>query len=178
METIDAFKARAEARTGVRFEDLPDVPAEALLEGQILCQRDGCFVVTQGYPVSEDPETGVPVYGTFGVVDRARLWEPAGAATPQVGDLAEILKGLTTEADLERHGRQHKSESLVSAFYDVLGSPFRGRENNREPSSFALAMPPQFQGSDPVESYRAFYKADKASFAKWERPGAVKPLWW
>lgn len=77
-----------------------------------------------------------------------------------------------------RYGRGHKSESLVSAFYDVLGSPFQGKENNREPSSFALAMPPHFQGSDPVESYRAFYKADKASFAKWERPGAVKPLWW
>ena len=73
METIDAFKARAEARTGVRFEDLPDVPAEALLEGQILCVRDGCYVVTQGYPVSEDPETGAQVYGAFGVVDRERL---------------------------------------------------------------------------------------------------------
>ena len=73
METVEGFKARAEARTGVRFEDLPDVPAEALLEGQILCQRDGCFVVTQGYPVSEDPVAGVPVYGAFGVVDRARL---------------------------------------------------------------------------------------------------------
>ena len=86
METIDAFKARAEAHAGVRFESLPDVPAEALLEGQILCQRDGCFVVTRGYPVSEDPETGAQVYGAFGVVDRARLREIAGAATSQGHD--------------------------------------------------------------------------------------------
>ena len=89
METIDAFKARADAHAGVRFESLPDVPAEALLEGQILCQRDGCFVVTRGYPV-EDPETGAQVYGAFGVVDRARLREPADVATPQIGSVVAM----------------------------------------------------------------------------------------
>ena len=89
METVEGFKARAEARTGVRFEDLPDVPAEALLEGQILCQRDGCFVVTRGYPV-EDPETGAQVYGAFGVVDRARLREPADGVTPQIGSVVAM----------------------------------------------------------------------------------------
>ena len=59
------------------------------MEGQILCQRDGCFVVTRGYPV-EDPETGAQVYGAFGVVDRARLREPADVATPQIGGVVAM----------------------------------------------------------------------------------------
>jgi len=40
---------------------------------------------------------------------------------------------------------------------------------------FALAMPDQYKTSDPVESYRAYYKGDKASIATWKKRS--KPKW-
>lgn len=40
-----------------------------------------------------------------------------------------------------------------------------------------LCMPDQYKSEDLVESYRIFYKADKAYFAKWEK-GREAPYWW
>lgn len=40
-----------------------------------------------------------------------------------------------------------------------------------------MAMPPQYQVQDVVESYRNYYKGDKAYFAKWEK-GRLPPDWW
>ena len=73
MESLQAFGARVLARTGMDLATLPDVPAEALLEGQILARRGGCYVVTVGYPVSEDPESGWQTFDSFGVVGRESL---------------------------------------------------------------------------------------------------------
>ena len=43
---------------------------------------------------------------------------------------------------------------------------------------FAQAMPDQYKQEDAVEAYRAYYRGDKASFAKWEWPTAQTPDWW
>jgi hypothetical protein len=39
-------------------------------------------------------------------------------------------------------------------------------------------MPDEYKQEDAVEAYRAYYKGDKASFAKWEWPTAQTPSWW
>lgn len=72
-ETAADFRARVLARTGQDLDTLPDAPAEALLGGEIIVERDGCYVVTTGYPVGEDEATGVPLYDAWGVVGRDRL---------------------------------------------------------------------------------------------------------
>ena len=38
-------------------------------------------------------------------------------------------------------------------------------------------MPTEYKQEDVVESYRAYYNQDKASFATWKEP-AVVPDWW
>ena len=43
---------------------------------------------------------------------------------------------------------------------------------------FAQAMPDHYKQADAVEAYRAYYKGDKAPFAKWEWPTAQTPSWW
>jgi len=73
METIQEFVARVSVLTGLRFQDLPDLSADALLEGAILARRGGCYVVTLGYPVAEDRETERKTYNAFGVVGREHL---------------------------------------------------------------------------------------------------------
>jgi len=40
----------------------------------------------------------------------------------------------------------------------------------------ALAMPDQYKTDSPVESYRTYYKNDKADIATWKRRG--QPNWW
>ena len=43
---------------------------------------------------------------------------------------------------------------------------------------FAQAMPDEYKQDDPVQAYRAYYKGDKASLAKWDWPSAQTPYWW
>jgi len=43
---------------------------------------------------------------------------------------------------------------------------------------FAQAMPDEYKREDAVEAYRAYYRGDKARFAKWEWPTAQTPDWW
>ena len=42
-------------------------------------------------------------------------------------------------------------------------------------SPFALAMPDKYKTRDPVESYRNYYRGDKAKMASWKR--REKPSW-
>ena len=43
-------------------------------------------------------------------------------------------------------------------------------------SDFALAMPPEFKRSCPVEAYRAYYNGAKRDLASWS--GREQPYWW
>jgi hypothetical protein len=55
---------------------------------------------------------------------------------------------------------------------------------NREPrnipvgklTKFAVAMPDQYKVECPIESYRNYYKGEKAYFAKWKKREV--PEWW
>lgn len=74
-----------------------------------------------------------------------------------------------------RYGKEHKSREVIAWCLDnweraeVVLDP--------DPTPFAQAMPDEYKNPDPVAAYRAFYRADKASFARWahNRP---PPAWW
>jgi len=40
----------------------------------------------------------------------------------------------------------------------------------------AMAMPDNYKSTDPVQSYREYYRGDKSSIASWKRRGP--PEWW
>ena len=60
-----------------------------------------------------------------------------------------------------RYGRRHASEDIINALPETPPIPDIGW---REPPQ---AMPEACKRGDPVEGYRAFYRAEKAGFAKW-----------
>ena len=71
-----------------------------------------------------------------------------------------------------RRGKRHKSSAVIKALHtpppEITGD---------ELTPFAQCMPDEYRGPDPVEAYRRFYKADKASFATWNW-GRQAPEWW
>lgn len=71
-----------------------------------------------------------------------------------------------------RYGRRHKTADVLDEISQIASI---GDWESHTP--FALAMPPQYKCSDPVQSYRDYYIAEKSRFAKW-RPRTLAPTWW
>lgn len=69
-----------------------------------------------------------------------------------------------------RYGKVHKSHLVVDALPTLLPSEFP----KVAMTPFVLAMPEQYQCADAVESYRNYYKAEKAF--GWNR-GRQRPDW-
>lgn len=86
------------------------------------------------------------------------LW--AGDSLEQYQWLMRFGKALCAEYTL-RYAKHHASEKVI----DTLPvSPPLPEAGWTEPPQ---AMPDACKRDDPVEGYRAFYRAEKASFAKW-----------
>tara|TARA_R110000851_G_scaffold161377_2_gene305052 strand:- start:1570 stop:2133 length:564 start_codon:yes stop_codon:yes gene_type:complete len=62
-----------------------------------------------------------------------------------------------------RYDKIHKTEDLCRWFLSNYPSTLRGFHL----TPFAQAMPDEYKNADPVEAYRAYYRGEKASFAKW-----------
>jgi len=72
-----------------------------------------------------------------------------------------------------RYGKIHKCQSLLENFLqasDKLSLPKIGM------TPFKLCMPDKYKVKDPVESYRNYYRGDKAYIAKWSK--REQPEWW
>ena len=72
IETLANFENRVLQATGVALQDIPAGNKEDLLQGSILCRRQGTYVVTAGYPAGEDEdgaEFWAPVPSSFRVVE-------------------------------------------------------------------------------------------------------------
>jgi hypothetical protein len=70
------------------------------------------------------------------------------------------------------HSKIHKSYIIAQQLkknIPLTGYPTVGL------TKFALAMPDQYKTNDPVQSYRNYYRGDKARMASWKR--RPKPLW-
>ena len=73
----------------------------------------------------------------------------------------------------KRYGKVHKSEEVIQ--WCKKNVPPSVPEGPLTP--FAIAIKdPKYHLSTAVESYRAYYKADKARFAKWKNTNP--PSWW
>lgn len=72
-----------------------------------------------------------------------------------------------------RYGKQHKCQSILELFQKQssnLKLPAVGM------TPFRLCMPDNYKVADPVESYRNYYRGDKAYIAKWTKRD--QPEWW
>lgn len=84
----------------------------------------------------------------------------------------ELFRELNNEF-VRRRGKKHLSWTKLSTHLSHTPSlPLLGL------TPFAQAMPDQYKQEDAVEAYRAYYRGDKATFAKWDWPNAVTPDWW
>jgi len=70
-----------------------------------------------------------------------------------------------------RYGRRHKSADIIYRCAHI--NVFLPRGWTEPPQ----CMPDIYRRKDTVEAYRAYYRADKARFARWER-GTPPPTWW
>lgn len=81
--------------------------------------------------------------------------------------------GVFLSAEFEaRYGHAHKSTSILHVVKEPPDIVPAGRL-----TKFALCMPDKYKQSNPVEAYRNFYRAEKASgrLGTWKRN---KPDWW
>lgn len=86
------------------------------------------------------------------------LW--AGDSLDHYRWLVRFGKALCAEYT-RRYGRRHGSESVIDALPDTPPIPTAGWTDPPQ------AMPDGCKRADAVEAYRAFYRAEKADFAKW-----------
>lgn len=73
---------------------------------------------------------------------------------------------------INRFGKTHSCHSKIDHLLDMCDKLPSG---NMTP--FAQAMPDEYRDSNAVSAYRKYYKAEKATFAKWEK-GRLAPDWW
>lgn len=84
--------------------------------------------------------------------------------------LGKLGKELCLEYSY-RYGRVHACETVID---DCLAKSHYLPSGPL--SDFALAMPPEFKRSCPVEAYRAYYNGAKRDLASWS--GREQPYWW
>jgi hypothetical protein len=86
--------------------------------------------------------------------------------------LAELGLALCKEYTL-RYSKIHKCQSIIKGFRmqaKDLVLPKIGL------TPYRLCMPDQYKVESPVESYRNYYRGDKAYIAKWTKRS--QPDWW
>ena len=112
----------------------------------------------------------VPVYKQTHKNHPASLW--VSKSRDNFDWLNRLALALCSEYTY-RYGKTHKCQSLITSFPI---SSARVRIPELGLTTFALCMPDQYKTNDAVESYRNYYRGDKAYIAKWsKRP---QPDWW
>ena len=78
----------------------------------------------------------------------------------------DLIEALHQEWQF-RHGhtKVHKSYLMAQYIRDHIPEHFP----TEGLTPFALAMPDEYKSDDPVESYRLYYKKDKAHIATWKK---------
>ena len=64
-----------------------------------------------------------------------------------------------------RYGKRHKSQDIIE--WCLMNQP--NLRYNGDITEFALAMPDECKVGNAVESYRAYYIAEKSGFAVWKK---------
>ena len=71
-----------------------------------------------------------------------------------------------------RYEKIHNSQALIEYLFNR--EPLNIKEGGL--TKFAVAMPDQYKVECSVESYRNYYRGEKAYFAKWKNRDT--PVWW
>lgn len=111
-----------------------------------------------------------PVYRQTHKNHPCSLW--TAASRSNFDWLVELGLALSSEYTY-RYGKTHKCESIIRSFKigdSRLEIPDEGL------TTFAKCMPDAYKVDDPIQSYRNYYKADKAYIAKWSK--RETPTWW
>lgn len=83
-----------------------------------------------------------------------------------------VMHGLSIcEEYTYRYKKVHKCADVI----ELLEEPFKRIEIPEGSTPFRLCMPDEYKCSDPVQSYRDYYKS-KESFASWKV--RQQPYWW
>ena len=112
----------------------------------------------------------VPVYKQTHKNHPASLW--TSKSRDNFDWLNRLASALCDEYTY-RYGKVHKCQSLITSF-PISSARVRIPELGLTP--FALCMPDQYKVNDAVESYRNYYRGDKAYIAKWSKRNT--PEWW
>lgn len=100
----------------------------------------------------------------------ASLW--ASQSLQNFEWLNNLALALCTEYTY-RYGKIHKCQSMLEQF-DVSSSKMKISNVGIMP--FAKCMPDKYKVDDAVESYRNYYRGDKAYIARWTKRDP--PEWW
>jgi len=75
-----------------------------------------------------------------------------------------------------RYGKIHKCEAVIKGLQNRTLEIWKDNKPYFEHTPFVKCMPDHYKVDDPVQSYRNYYKGDKAYIAQWtKRP---IPDWW
>ena len=72
-----------------------------------------------------------------------------------------------------RYGKTHKCTSIIKEFKE---SKSRLQIPDIGLTEFVKCMPDSYKVIDPIQSYRNYYRGDKAYIAKWSKRNI--PDWW
>lgn len=99
------------------------------------------------------------------------------ARTSQANYTWAVEHGLALAQEYtRRYGKVHATEHVLRTMAALTSQvPFLAPHRGLTP--FALAMPEDLRGADPVAAYQRYYLRDKAAIATWTEP-ASPPVWW
>ena len=95
----------------------------------------------------------------------------------QAGNYKKTPESLHTYR-LQEAGKNwiQKANIKKGALHKELGIPEDEKIPTGKLTKFAVAMPDQYKVECSVESYRNYYRGEKAYFAKWKNRDT--PVWW
>lgn len=92
----------------------------------------------------------------------------AASSSSNFNWLLQLGFWLSTEY-ITRYGKTHKSEEVI-----LKCSELRHIITPKLQTPFTLCCPEEYKSSDPVETYRRYYKAEKSIFAKYKNSTTPK----
>lgn len=71
----------------------------------------------------------------------------------------------------------HKTRRVIQELEGARWAIWEGTGDWKRHTAFVQCVPEQYRNQDAALAYRAFYRGEKARFAKWQ-PHATEPSWW
>jgi hypothetical protein len=119
--------------------------------------------------IANDPSY-VPVYRQTHKNHPCSLW--SSKSRSNFDWLVDLSLALSEEYTY-RYSKIHKCTSIIKQFKK---SQSRLQIPDVGLTEFAKCMPDPYKVDDPIESYRNYYRTDKAYIAKWSKRNI--PVWW